>query len=214
MIRIQRVRSSIGRKAGVLGIALAMFALASYDAVAATPSVEDFLQEAKIRDAALSPDGKHLALIIREPERRLVVVRDMEQPDMQIVGANAEETLQPAWLAWGSNDRLLISVWIPWEVFEEGRLRGTYYEADDSIGFNRMVAVNVDMPDQAFLMEGDRGLRKNYSLSRVNYFLPHDEDHILMAAYRSGKRTLYNVNIRYGRPTDQTGAPRTLCRCP
>lgn len=211
MMRNPFAARSFFRKLATLTIALAAFIVAPVATLAADPTIDDFLQEAHIRDAKLSPDGKHLALIIREPERRLVIVRNLEQPDMPIVGVNAEETLQPARLAWGSNDRLLITLWIPWGVFDEGRLRGGSSEFDESIGFSRMVAMNVDMSDQAFLMEGDRGLRKNYSLSRVNHFLPNDDDHILMAAYRSGKRTLYKVNIRNGKAEMITkGSPRTF----
>ncbi len=177
----------------------------------AQPTVDDFLQQATIRDAELSPDGKHLAVIIREPERRVVIVRNVEQPGMPIVGAFSEEILQPSWLTWGSNDRLLLSIWIPWSVFLDKRFNSTFYAPDESIGFSRMVAMNIDMSEQTFLMEGERSLRRNYSLSRVTNFLPNDEDHVLMAAYKGGKRALYKVNIRDGGAEMITrGSPRTF----
>lgn len=170
---------------------LTLLILISQQAIAG-PSIEDFLSLPRVRDAELSPDGKHLAMLINESHKNLVVVRNLEQEDMPVVGVFHETIFQPSWLAWGNNERLLVSLWIPF-------------------GFSRMISMNLDMTDQTILMEGERNLRFNYSLSRVTNFLPNDNDHILMAAYRGGKRAQYKVNIFNGQAEMVTrGSYRTV----
>ncbi|MCH9695558.1 MAG: alpha/beta fold hydrolase [Gammaproteobacteria bacterium] len=164
----------------------------------AAPTIEDFVKEPDILDVKLSPDGKHLAMIINEPGRRMIVVRNIEMPDMPIVGAIAEERVKPEWLTWANNDRLLISLAVPWDMFLKKLQRSVYFEADRDIEFFRTISVNKDLSDMTVLMEDERQLRNNFSLSRIANYLPNDADHVLMAAYRDEKRNLYKVNIHSG----------------
>ncbi len=177
---------------------LLLLLIAPVRSASPAPSIEDFVLEANIRDAELSPDGKYLAMIINEPERTVVVVRNVETPDMPVIGAFAETIVRPSWLYWASNDRLLISMSVPYDTYLKKIQRSAYFEGDGDLEFSRMVSVNPDMSDMAILMEDERKLRNNYSLSRVSNSLPNDPDHVLMAAYRLGKRILYKVNINSG----------------
>lgn len=171
---------------------------ASVQLFAETPSIDDFMQEARLRDAELSPDGKHLAMVIHEKDRRMVVVRNMESPDMPIVGAFSEESIQPSWLTWGNNDRLLVSMTVPWNMYVKKMQRSAYFKGNENLGFSRMVSVNKDMSDMVVLMADETELKRNFSLSRITNYLPKDSNHVLMAAYRLGKRVLYKVDIDSG----------------
>ena len=185
--------------------------VASCQYASAAPTLEDFLREPYVRDAELSPDGKHLAMIINEPTRRLVVVRNVETPEMPIVGAFADEIVRPSWLYWGNNDKLLISMLVPWDIREVRRAqkRGNF-DINRYFQFSRMVSVDTDLTNMVVLMEDERNLKRNTSLSRVTNYLPNDRDHVLMAAYRNGRWILYKVNIDSGKADLVTrGSSRT-----
>lgn len=190
---------------------LASAVTASVQFAYAAPSIEDFIREADVRDAEISPDGKHLALIVNEPDRRLVVVRNLETPDMPIVGAFADDIIRPSWLYWGNNDRLLISMSVPWNIREVrlAQKRGGF-DINKYFQVSRMMSADKDMSNMAVLMEGERGLKRNTSLSRITNFLDSDDNHVLMAAYRNGKRNLYKVDIVSGNAEFVTkGSSRT-----
>lgn len=166
---------------------------------AAELTVNDFLAEPDVLDAELSPDGKHLALVVNERRKKIVVVRNVETPDMPVVSVLAEDAMEPEWLVWGNNDRLLISMSVPWAAVAKKLQRSVFLEGSDGPDFSRMVAVNKDMSGMAVLMQEERNLRNNFSLSRVTNFLPEDPDHVLMAAYQFSTRSLYKVNINTGK---------------
>jgi len=163
------------------------------------PTVEDFLRAPELRDVEISPDGKHLAMIINEGDIRKVIVRNVETPDMPVVGGFAGDVIRPSFLYWGNNDRLLISLAVPWDI-KRARRESTEsdFDIDEYATVSRMISVDKDMDNAVILMEGERALRNNRSLSRVTNFLPNKSDNVLMAAYRDGKRTLYEVNIDTG----------------
>ena len=190
---------------------LASFLLtASAPSLAAALTIDDFMQEVQLWDAELSPDAKHLAMVIREKDRRMVVVRNLETPDMSIVGAFAEESIQPSWLTWGNNDRLLVSMTVPWNMYVTKLKRSAYVEGNENLAFSRMVSVNKDMSDMVVLMGEEKDLSRNFSLSRITNHLPNVPNHVLMAAYKQGKRVLYKVDINSGQAEFVTkGSERT-----
>lgn len=190
---------------------LALVALACSISAWASPSIDDFTREPDLRSAQLSPDGKHLAMIINEGQDRWVTVRSLETPDMPLVGVFTDKLVRPSGLYWGNNDRLLITMDVPYErrKFERDVSRGDV-DFSDHFMFSRMVAVDKDMKNLAVLFEGERALERNISLSRVTNFLPDKPNHVLMAAYRNNRRVQYVVNIDTGEAEiNAKGSPRT-----
>ena len=178
----------------------------------AAPSIEDFVREADVRDMQLSPDGRHLATIYNEPDQRLVVVRNLDTPDMPIVGALSEEVVRPSWLYWGNDERLLISLSVPLDMRRARKVqtRGDF-DSDDFFSVSRMLSVNTDMSDMAVMMESQQRLKRNTSLSRVTNFLPDNPDHVLMAAVKNSKRMLYRVDVDTGKAEEMAkGSSRTF----
>jgi dipeptidyl aminopeptidase/acylaminoacyl peptidase len=192
---------------------LVLIAVAVAPAFAAQPAltVEDFLTQPNIRDVELSPDGKHLAVILNEGDKRIVVVRNMETPDMPIIGAFQEELVRPSSLYWGNNDRLLIAMSVPWNLTQVRREQDRDdFDINDYYAVSRMISVDKDVTNAVVLLEGDRRLAYNASLSRVTNFLPKKVDHVLMEAYRDGRRVQYEVNIVTGESVLVTrGSERT-----
>lgn len=179
----------------------------------AGPEIEDFLRDADVRDAALSPDGTHLAMVINQDNTRSVIVRNIQDPEMPIVGAFSNDITRPNYLYWGNNDRLLIALSVPYDIerVQEDKEKESDFDINDYFMFSRMIATGKDLSNSTVLMEGERKLRTNISLSRVTNFLPEDVDHILMAAYRGDRRTQYRVNIVTGAAEEITrGSSRTF----
>ncbi len=193
------------------GIFLLVVAVAPAFAAQPALTAEDFLKQRNIRDVELSPDGKHLAAIINEGDKRMVVVRNVETPDMPIIGAFYEELVRPSSLYWGNNDRLLIAMSVPWDIRRVQReLERDDFDIDDYYTVSRMISVDKDVTNAVVLLEGERRLRNNTSLSRVTNFLPNKVDHVLMEAYREGRRVQYEVNIVTGESVLVTrGSERT-----
>jgi dipeptidyl aminopeptidase/acylaminoacyl peptidase len=177
----------------------------------ANPSIDDFTREPDLRDAQLSPDGKHLAMIITEGHERWVTVRNLETPEMPLVGAFTDTLIRPSSLYWGNNDRLLIAMDVPYEPKKVERdMSREDFDFNEYFMLSRMVAVDKDIRNLVVLFEGERTLERNISLSRVTNFLPDKPDHVLMAAYRNDRRVQYEVNIVTGEAEiNAKGSPRT-----
>ena len=175
-------------------------------------TVEDFLRSANVRDAELSPDGSHLAMVLDQDGKRSVIVRNIQDPEMPIVGAYTDDIIRPNYLYWGNDDRLLVALTVPSDAnrVRRDKERKPDFDIDDYFMFSRMVALNRDMSDMVLLMEDQRRLRSNVSLSRITNFLPNDDDNVLMVAFRNGRRVQYRVNIDTGESEQVTiGSTRT-----
>ena len=178
----------------------------------AIPTVDDFLREQDVRDMELSPDGTHLAIVINKDGKRTVIVRNITEPDMPVVGVHSDDIVRPNYLYWGNNDRLLIVLSVPYgtDQVRRDKEKKDDFDINDYFMFSRIVAVDKDMANSGFLMEDEARLRSNISLSHITNFLPNDADNILMSAYRKGRRTQYRVNIMTGGAEMVTiGSPRT-----
>ena len=190
----------------------------------AKPTVQDFMSRPTVRDMELSPDGTHLAMVIETAGQRYVTVRDITKPDMPLVGNLSNEFIRPNFLYWGNDDRLLVALSVPYNMNRvmKDKARDAGFDINDYPTVSRMVALNKDMSDMVVLLEDERALRRNISLSRVTNFIPTDNDHVLIDAYRKERRTQFRVNINTGDATrvavggrrtyrfvnDDDGAPR------
>ncbi|MEM7276851.1 MAG: S9 family peptidase [Pseudomonadota bacterium] len=176
----------------------------------ANPSLEDFLREADIRDAELSPDGTHLAMVTHKDNVRTVVVRDVTKAGLPIVGALAGDIVRPNYLHWANNDRLLVVMSVPFNAknVQRAKEKKDDFDINEYFMFSRMISVGKELSDPVVLLEDERRLKRNYSLSRVTNFLPDDESHILMDAFRGEKRIQYKVNIESGESEQVTAGSR------
>lgn len=183
------------RIAILLAFCLVVFPLQALSA----PTIEDFTRAADIHDVELSPSGRYLAMILNQGNVRMVVVRDLDVEGAPVIGAIKEELIRPSFLSWATDDRLLISMLVPWDMKQVRReMDQEDFDIRKFFMMSRMISTDRTLSDFVILMEGERSLRYNISLSRVTHFLPNDDDHVLMAAYKGNKRTLYKVNILTG----------------
>ncbi len=190
-------------------ILILLFAVLASQAASAAPDVADFLREADIRDMELSPDGTHLAMVVNQGTTRSVVVRDITKPGMPIIGVYGDDLIRPNYLYWGNNERLLVVLSVPADLARATREKKRFKDFDiyDYFMISRVTAIDRDMKNPVVLMEGERALHHNLSLSRITNFLLNDDDHVLIDAYRSGRRVQFRVNINTGDAQEVTSGP-------
>ena len=176
----------------------------------ANPTVQDFLKDPDVIAASLSPDGKHLAIILNQDGRRVVAVRNTESPELPLIGAFSETEIKAYWVGWGNNDRVLISLRVPYNLYAQQHEHTAYQEGGEGYTFSRMLSSSLDLSDQVVLMENQRHLKQYFSLTRISDYADEDPRHILMNGFSQGKRTLYKVDLYTGKSKLITrGSPRT-----
>lgn len=171
-------------------------------AAADPPTIAHFLDSSPLVDFAISPNGARLAVLMQgEDERGRVNVVDAQTRSVQHTIALADN-MQPLWVMWANDERLLVAVIVGEFSFSASRI--TFPAA-------RVIAVDPNGQNMAALFENQsRMLRSNLNLAVVTDILPDDHDHILMPGYRGGDLDLWRVNVYTGAAERvATGGPST-----
>ncbi|MFT4250988.1 MAG: S9 family peptidase [Caulobacter sp.] len=175
-------------------------------AAATPPTIDELLKEPLVRGAALSPDGKTIAVLGGQEagDKTLASVTFLSAADP---GDNPRTLKLGVFdiedIAWANDERLLI--W--WR--NKGKLNKS--PAGSLIGYQtdapdvrRILAVNTDGGDAVMLFgENLRKVRENFDLGVVADMLPGDPRNILMAAWDVDWRVgaLYRVDVYSGEAT-------------
>jgi len=189
-------RLSVSVFSFILSIIAGVFSTA---AVAATPS--DFAQSFEYHDVEISPDGKHLALVIKDQGKRKLAV--VTADDFSSVGgADFGSRQEVGQYFWANNERLVIAInyFLPWEdsPISTGELYAIDYNGkrgeiiygqragEQTVGTNLQTKKSVD------------------GVAEVINRLDHDDNDILIASYpfsRDGSRVpaVHRLNIDNGR---------------
>lgn len=98
------------------------------------PPLEAFFAGARMRSATLSPDARHVAMIVLSDGHEIVAVKDIAQgtPLKPVLAASDKEGFYPQWCGWANPTRLLCS------------FRGLDAAAGRHFPITRLVAVNAD----------------------------------------------------------------------
>ena len=175
-----------------------------------------------VRDAAISPDGKKVALYGTFDGVPSMAVIDTTSGKL-VTGVKLGKEIKPGWVRWANNDRILMSVW------KTDRFR--------DIAYNMASIYTYSVSDNKgdFLIQPKRAGRTGSRIGsddvvyETNYadivdMLPDDPDHILMefADEMTGVRSVHKVDVANGKystvqkattsvqdwVTDNTGAVR------
>ncbi|MDO8989552.1 MAG: prolyl oligopeptidase family serine peptidase [Sideroxyarcus sp.] len=144
--------------------------------------------------ASLSPDGRHLAMIMPRNGRNAFVIWDLDARGKSVVVQTDE--YEPAWIEWKTNNRLIAEVrFNPPELITKPRIVNT-----------KLIALDADGGKVENLIRNH--LFKNYIAAKCSLanLLPQDKDHVLIAAYaynsrmgrQKAKLELIRVNINTG----------------
>ena len=184
---------SLGLTMGA-GLAAAPAALAEVPASA-------FGKMPAVYDAAISPDGTQVAIVINvEGTYGLrIVPLDAGADSKPAGGILLGDKVKPDWVTWANGDTVLLSVWqshvdngTPYRTGAIYRVDAETEEGDWLVRAPRMGATGSNIG-------GNRFYEQFYN--HVVDMLPNDPDHILMTfmTSRQNKRDLNKVNVRTGK---------------
>ncbi|MGI9270507.1 MAG: alpha/beta hydrolase family protein [Woeseiaceae bacterium] len=187
----------------LLGLFLSATALAA-------PSAESFGTLPDIRDAAISPDARQIAIIVNAKGTFAVRVLKVDEPDEPIRAIGLPENVKPTWIRWVNNDRVLVGLF----QFQRYRGRASWISFIYTMDANTMVGDILVKP---------KNLRRQDNADVID-FLDDDPDHILMSFSDVDQfvNDIQRVNVATGRSrrlkrglagiqswyTDQRGEPR------
>ena len=139
--------------------------------LAAPHSIETFAARAAIEGAAITPDGRHVAIVQTQAGRGMVVVRERANGTLQgakLVLAEPEH-FRIVWCRFATNTRLLCG------------LRGMAFENDIVFSVARLVAVDTDGRHLTVLVQNS-GVAQGQYQDRVLHWHPGTPDTVLIEA--------------------------------
>jgi dipeptidyl aminopeptidase/acylaminoacyl peptidase len=184
-------------------MALPAVSASSARAQTAAPSLDELLAPSTLLDAALSPDGRQLAVLRvdrgADQLKAFILLQPADKPrDPPTTVVLGDYDVQR--LEWASNDRLLIWVNIHKEM--DGRKTG-YWIGDlfFAAPLRRIISMSLDGSQSTVLFGGQkRTSRQEFDLATIVDMLPDDPNHVLMQAWDSLKSCyiLYKVDLTTG----------------
>lgn len=203
---ISRRQAIAGATASPVVAALVAMGVATAQPV--PPTIEDFLKPAMDRDAALSPDGKRIAILTSKAVGKktfaTVTLLNADAPDVGRVTVPLGE-LETLGVAWGNDTRLLIQVRMNLQVGLDqtgSRLKRPGIKVSD-IFLHRIIAIDADGENNVVLFDdGTDKLRNISDLANVVDTLKDEPSHVLMQAWNPefSAYWLYKVDIYTGKP--------------
>lgn len=147
---------------------IASLFLISGSAFAKAPAAEMFGKNARISDAALSPDATQLAIIESHKGAWFVRVLDLtgKNTDSRIIGIG--ENVIPGWIKWANNTQVLVSL----------RQSQIYQQLPIKVGM--IYTFNASTMKGKFLIKPKNGIFRQFNNNVID-FLADDPDHILMS---------------------------------
>lgn len=165
------------------------------------PHIDLFFPEKTFGNLALSPSGDYLAFPSYQNKKQAISI--IRLSDFTEVNRVDVELKQISWVKWASEDRLLagFKAYQPGYIKREGKRRN---EDDGKVAalqrvyIHRILAFDRSGDNRIILLDKARKSILRYThLNTVVDLLPHDPDHILMAAKDKGF-AVWKVNIRSG----------------
>ena len=196
-------------KGALLGLAT-VFSLSS--AVIAAPEPKDFGERVNVHDAAISPNGRELALIQNVEGKYILRILDLDNPGAPLRATGLGPSIKPRYVKW-VNDGRVVAAFRQTEKFRSNVFEATFLYSMDTASMEGRILVR---PRRGFRQFNDRVLD----------WLEDDPDHILMQYAEDGSDQMYpdvrKVNVATGRDflikrvndrvnrwvTDMEGEPR------
>lgn len=174
--------------------------LNSFQAQAAKLNLQDFKTENHFRDIALSPNGRYLATLWNENNRRTVIVQDMEQGGKKI-STFGDVAVRPNWMVWANNGRLLVNISIPINKsnVEKEAKKNPNFNFGKFLSIQRLVSFKPDGSENKQLMAREQRAQKVFAAPRMYHNLPKNKDVIQMTGKNKDRLTIYNVNVETGK---------------
>ena len=166
--------------------------------------LDDLFSEVTVVDAALSPSGRHLAVIVRRKEDDRLLIYDLTTGDKQYIRSVPRNspgtalTLHLGAVYWKSDDRLLCRLHS--RPAEGKNINAMPMSTIGKMG-DRLFALNRDGSNLVMLLGDNRemALAGSFDLGDIASLLTHDPKHILMELDGYTGRSLFKVNLDSGK---------------
>ncbi len=180
----------------IAGFGAAFLWLLSTGAVAETPApppIEAFGDLPFAAQPALSPDGKHLALIQNLHGRPAVVIYTLDAPRGSTPKIVADPDALIVDASWAKNDRLLITINANMKADGDTKIQSWF----------RTMSVDADGANSAMMFGNSTWRDYNYSAASVADFDLDDAGHVYMPLFVPGlddglQLDLYRVDVKTG----------------
>lgn len=167
-------------------------------------ALDDLYSELSVVDAALSPSGRYLSVITRQPDEDRLLLYDLATGDKKYIQRAAVNQAGPGLslhmgtVFWKSDDRILCRLHV--RPIEGRNINSMSTATIGKLG-DRLFAVNRDGSDLVMLLTGtrDTALAGAFDLGDIASFLHHDPTHILMELDGYNGRSLFKVNVKTGK---------------
>lgn len=193
-------------------IALLYFLFSSIGLTQNALTADDFLDEPDVFDAEFSPDGRYLAMIVKNDNRRVLIIRDYETKGHPITGTMGERFIRPSSISWANNERLIVNLLVPANIsvarLQREQKKDPDFDINDYYMLRRSISTDVSAQDIVFLMNNGVKFKNNRNLSRINNFLRNDKEHIIMPAWGRFRYELLKVNVYTGHAEKITDGSR------
>ncbi|NWG52775.1 MAG: S9 family peptidase [Hydrogenophilaceae bacterium] len=191
--------------ARVVGMAIVAIAAWSPSTAWAQPlAIEDFIRTPQFRGATLSPNGAYVAGIRREGDHEILVVIDWRASSMTpIQRVNTAEGLSFNWVAWKTDDRLIVST-TQQVAIVGGRPIGSSIPVGElgEIPVERLFALDRNGGAVVRLFERQHTqTARALTTSQLVDRLARDPAHVLIGSYESRGYALYRADVATGEMT-------------
>ena len=165
----------------------------------AAPPAEAFGTLPKVYDAAISPDGKQIAVIVNFDGTYGVRVLTIGKKGEELRAVLLGDGVKPNWVRWVNNKRVLVGMWQSQDY--------------DGVPISTSFIYTLD----AAKMKGEILVKTRLILRQNNSyvidFLDHDPDHILMGFSDDNQflRDVQRVNVKSGKYRKIERAPSLGC---
>jgi dipeptidyl aminopeptidase/acylaminoacyl peptidase len=172
--------------------------------------VDDLARKPDVLSARLSPTGEYLAVMKEEGTKRVVAV--FQFPKMKLINVidfPGRSEVGSYW--WVNDERILTSVAVDWDRFEE------------DVSYGELYAVNANGKKGKYLfgIRGDQSgkaksrtttVSTEYASAAFTHPMWHDPDHVLITTYDFNRgfksaTTAAKLNVYSGRVVDRVRAP-------
>jgi dipeptidyl aminopeptidase/acylaminoacyl peptidase len=165
-------------------------------------SLDDLYSEPNVMDAAISPSGRYLAVVMRRPADDILVVMDLQTNEKKAITYTKPEQagkkllLHMSTVYWKTDERLLFRV----TVRPEKGLVLSYMSSKLYMLGDRLFAINRDGSKLTPLLADNHNsaLEGAFDLGAIMSFLPKDPQHILMVLDGFNGRSLFKVDLDTG----------------
>lgn len=184
-------------KLGLIAACLSTFALALTPTTATAKKkdkskfdrpYDKFFEDPMMWAARLSPDGTHLAMARRDKdENNFIIIQNLKDPNSKPAGINLGDELEVQWIEWANDNRIIYSVFKPWE----GSL--------NSRSIIRMFGIDKDGKNNLQFFKNNKQINLAFQIQRPVSFIPADPETIMVPVQIGDDLDVLKVNVNTGK---------------